>query len=115
LHTSDHFSLDALRDLAIRIGPKQNRWYVEEGDTQAKNGWGTPFTGRPLEESIANIGHHRSLVMLKRVQEDPEYEPILGALQAELSDLLGIRVGSRYRDGLMTVLITSPDRVTPYL
>ena len=114
LHTSDHFSLDALRDLAIRIGPKQNRWYVEEGDTQAKNGWGTPFTGRPLEESIANIGHHRSFVMLKRVQEDPEYEPILGGLQAELSDLLGIRVGSRYRDGLMTVLITSPDRVTPY-
>ena len=27
--------------------------------------------------------------MLKRVQEDPEYEPILGALQAELSELLG--------------------------
>lgn len=114
LHTSDQFSLDALRDLAIRIGPKHNRWYVEEGDTQAKNGWGTPFTAQPLQESIANIGHQRSFVMLKRVQEDPEYEPILGALQAELSELLGIRVGSRYRDGLMTVLITSPGRVTPY-
>src|SRR5271155_3988634 len=90
LHISDHFSFDALRDLAIRMRPKQNRWYVEEGDTEAKNGWGTPFTGRPLEESIADIGQHRSLVMLKRVQEDPEYEPILSALQAELSDLLGI-------------------------
>ena len=52
-HISDHFSLDALRDLAIRIGPKQNRWYVEK--EIPPNGWGTPFTADRLKRVLRTL------------------------------------------------------------
>jgi hypothetical protein len=114
LQNSGYFTLDALKDLASRMATKPNRWYCEEGDTKPRNGWNAGSSRRSLEDSIAGVAHHKSLVILKRIQEDPEYEQLLFDLQEELSDLTGTDVASRYRDGLMTVLITSPGRITPY-
>jgi hypothetical protein len=114
LHTSELFTFDAISDLATRIAAKQNRWYVEQGDTKAKNGWNPGLASRSLTESLAGIAQNRSLVMLKRIQEEPEYKNLLDTLEEELSDLSGIDIGSHYSDGLMTLLVTSPGRVTPY-
>ncbi|HEX3940857.1 MAG TPA: hypothetical protein VHX11_05180 [Acidobacteriaceae bacterium] len=114
LHCSELFRFDALLALAKRVAGKQNRWYVEQGDTLPQRGWQPSATGRGLAESLEGIAENHSLVMLKRVNEEPEYGELLRRMIEELSDLTGIDVRSRYRDGLFTVLITSPLRVTPY-
>jgi hypothetical protein len=114
LHLTGYFTLDALLRLASRVSQKANRWYIEEGDTAPKNGWGARSSDSTLIQSLEGIATNRSLVMLKRVHEDPEYQEILTTLEQELSRLTGTDMAARYRDGLMTVLITSPHRVTPY-
>jgi hypothetical protein len=114
LHRSPSFSYDALLDLAERVSHKSNRWYFDEGDTRPEKGWTVRNTSRTLVESLKGIADNHALIMLKRVQEEPEYQDILRVLEAELSRLTGIDMASRYRDGLMTILISSPKRVTPY-
>jgi hypothetical protein len=115
LHRSPSFCYDRLMDLAERVSAKPNRWYFDEGDTGPEKGWSVRNAGgRTLVEGLKKIADSRALIMLKRVQEEPEYQEILRALEAELSTLTGIDISSRYRDGLMTILISSPGRVTPY-
>jgi hypothetical protein len=114
LDKSEYFSLAAMQDLVARMAPKTKRWYMEQGDTKPENGWSAGSSSQSLQETLAGIAENRSLIILKRVQEEPEYKQIFDIMQEELSDLSGIDIGSHYRDGLMTVLITSPGRTTPY-
>lgn len=114
LHNSGYFTLGALLQLANRICDKPGRWYIEAGDTQPEAGWSGRGGNRPLKQCIEEIEQANSLVILKRIQEDLEYAPIFNQVRDELSELSGIDIQSRYRDGLMTVLITSPGRITPY-
>ena len=113
LNTLEQFSLPSLVRLANRMSSKPGRWYIEEGDTKPENGWGL-HSSASLEPIIQNIGESNSLVILKRVHEDTEYRPILEQVSKDLAELSGIDLPSHYRDGMMTVLITSPHRVTPY-
>lgn len=114
LHRSPRFSYGALLELAERVSPKTNRWYYDEGDTRPEKGWSVRNTSRTLVESLQGIADNRALIMLKRVQEDQQYQEVLQVLEAELGRLTGIDMASQYRDGLMTILISSPGRVTPY-
>ncbi len=110
----DHFSYDALVQLARRVSGKPNRWYVEEGETLPEAGWTGGQGKHTLLECLEKIASNHSLVILKRVHEEPEYGEILNRLEDELSRLTGIDIASRYSDPIMTVLITSPLRITPY-
>jgi hypothetical protein len=114
LHYSPYFTYDALLDLAERVSLKPNRWYFDEGDTRPEKGWSARNTSPNLVESLKGVTDNRALIMLKRVHEEPEYQDVLQVLEAELSRLTGIDMTSQYRDGLMTILISSPGRVTPY-
>jgi len=112
LHQSPMFTMDAVLDLAARLAPKAGRWYFEQGDANPKAGWTAGDVKLPLLEVLKGIAGNQSLVMFKRVQLEPDYKVILDALQEELSDMFGFDMTTRYRDGLMTVLVASPGRVT---
>ena len=114
LHESPYFTHAALVDLAKRFVPRPNRFYVEEGETTPGKGWTVRASQKTLQENLEEIADTHSLVMLKRVHEEPDYREILEACMTELSDLSGIDIRRQYRDPLMTILITSPGRVTPY-
>ncbi len=111
---AEQFSYDALLKLANRVSGKPSRWYVEEGDTLPENGWGSSAAGHTLNECLEGIASNRSLIILKRVHEEPEYGEILDNLKRELSSLTGIDISCRYSDPIMTILVTSPLRITPY-
>ena len=98
---SEHFSYDALLRLARRVSSKPNRWYVEEGDTLPENSWSNVSGRHTLLECLEEIAFSHSLVMLKRVNEEPEYKEILDHLEEELSRLTGIDIFSQYFDPLM--------------
>jgi hypothetical protein len=114
LHTTGLFSFEAMLALADRVSSKSNRWYFEEGHTEPGKGWSARTNSQSLLECLQGIGDKHALVMLKRVHEEPEYNEILRALERELTRLTGIDMPARYRDGLMTIILTSPNRVTPY-
>jgi hypothetical protein len=114
LQDSPYFTMPAIRDLVARLAPRPGRWYIEHGDTTPEVGWSGGEPGAQLMETLDGIADNRSLIILKRVQLEPEYNEILGQLQDELSEMLGFDLMTRYRDGLMTVLVASPGRVTPY-
>jgi hypothetical protein len=113
IHRSGLFSEEALLALIQRVALKSNRFYIEQGETTPQKGW-NPGSNQTLIDAYRDIASNHSLVMLKRVNEDPEYAPVLDTLKREMSDHLGIDMQKRYRDGLMTLLITSPHRITPY-
>jgi hypothetical protein len=114
MHQSESFSFPAILDLARRVSARPNRYYIEENDTTPGKGWGTGALRKPLPQYIEDIAGEHTLVMLKRVHEEPEYREILDQCVSELSDATGTDIRRRYRDPLMTILITSPRRVTPY-
>jgi hypothetical protein len=114
LHTSDLFSFEAMLALANRVSNKENRWYFEEGHTEPGKGWSARTNSKSLFECLHGIANKHALVMLKRVHEEPEYNEILRALERELTRLTRIDMPAHYRDGLMTIIITSPNRITPY-
>jgi hypothetical protein len=108
------FSFDAILELADRVARKPSRWYFEEGATEPGKGWSARTDSQSLLECLHGLRDRQAFAMLKRVHEEPEYNEILQALQAELTSLTGINIPAHYRDGLMTIIIASPGRITPY-
>lgn len=114
MHLSESFSFEAVLELARRVTAHANLYYIEVNDTTPGRGWATGALQKSLCEYLEDIADEHTLVMLKRVHEDPEYKPILEQCVSDLSDLTGIDIRQHYRDPLMTILVTSPHRVTPY-
>lgn len=73
----------------------------------------TPQNGLSIEETIRRIEECRSWLVLKNVEQDPEYAELLRACLAEVErqphpDVQGVCLREAY------VFITSPGSVTPY-
>jgi hypothetical protein len=117
LTTQAAFEWPALCDLAARRARQPNSFYMELGATEAGAKWKPGTTDLPVEEALrhfaANDPESMLWVMLKRVQEDDVYKSLLQGWVLELSELLGYSMLDFYRDPVMTVLITSPGRITP--
>ncbi len=114
LHNQEPFRLPALLELARHIYAHGKGFHVEEDPTAPGNGWNVKPPQKSLVENLEEIEHTHSFVMLKRVHEEPDYKLILDECLCELSEFTGIDICKRYRDPLMTILVTSPHRVTPY-
>lgn len=114
VHESDLFSWAVLSRLATRAETKSGGYYFETGTTAPGEKWRGVPDGKSLLDVLDNIGESNSLIMLKRVQEYPEYAAFLKVCIDELNRLCGVDLRRSYRDPVMTILITSPGRVTPY-
>jgi ribosomal protein L16 Arg81 hydroxylase len=69
----------------------------------------TPRTGLSAEETIRRIAECRSWMVLKRVEEDPEYRRVLDDCLDEIGPLVP---GMRTRRAF--IFVSSPGSVTPY-
>jgi hypothetical protein len=114
LHKSDLFSWPMLLKLAERAEARKGGYYFESGNTAPGERWRGAPEGKSLVHVLENIGESNSLILLKRVQEYDEYKPFIEACVEELGQLCNIELKRFYRDPVMTILITSPRRVTPY-
>jgi hypothetical protein len=114
LDRAECFSYPALLEIAKRFEARRSGFHVEEEDTTPGKGWSINSARKTLVENLEEIEHTHSFVMLKRVHQEPEYKQILEDCIREVCDLTGIDIRKRYRDPLMTVMVTSPFRVTPY-
>jgi len=108
------FDLDHLLELARRT-PKEHEPYWSNGKVAIGNKWEAGTGGRAtLPETIANIAHNDSIVILKHTEQDPVYGPVLQDFLARVVDCAGEQMRSDVIVGETLILISSPNRVTPY-
>jgi hypothetical protein len=73
----------------------------------------TPRTGLSVEETLQRIESCRSWMVLKNVEQDPEYRQLLESCLAEVRQLSqAVSPGMSRKEGF--IFISSPGSVTPY-
>src|SRR5882757_7971452 len=95
--------------------PDHRDTYWSNGRIAVENNWEYKQNEKlSLDETMVNIEHNNSLVMLKHTEQDPEYGPQLKKVLARIVELAGEQMRCDVTVGEVLILISSPNRVTPY-
>jgi len=114
LSSNPLFDLGNLLELAKRT-PPQHEPYWSNGKVAIGNKWEAGTGGRAsLPDTIAHIEHNDSIVILKHTEQDPVYGPVLQDFLGRVVNFAGERMRSDVVVGETLILISSPNRVTPY-
>jgi hypothetical protein len=115
LHAMEIFQMPALLSLAERcMRKRQFKSHYETGEPVVNGYFGNKPANMTLVEALELIGEGKNWIILKRIHEEPEYRAALESFISELSEVTGIDLRRKYRDPILTVFITSPNRITPY-
>jgi hypothetical protein len=108
------FELDALIELSLRMADHRDT-YWSNGRVKVDNGWSAGTTVRTsLQDTIANIATNDSMVILKHTEQDPVHGPVLQEFLGRVVQLAGEQMRCDVTIGETLILISSPNRVTPY-
>ena len=111
----DHPLFELPNLIALAKRPLHVEAYWSNGKINANDPWGiNPDPRLSLIDTIANIGDNNSLVILKQVAQDPVYGPVLQDFLASVVALSGEQMRQEVVVGETTILISSPNRLTPY-
>jgi len=114
LSSNPLFDLDNLIELSRRI-PEHWEPYWSNGRVKVNQAWEAGTQGRAtLQDTIANIAHNDSIVIMKHTEQDPVYGPVLQEFLGRVIDFAGEQMRSDVTIGETLILISSPNRVTPY-
>ena len=114
LSSNPLFELDNLLELSRRM-PDHRDTYWSNGKVAVGNGWQAGTGGRmSLQETIAHIAENDSIVILKHTEQDPVYGPVLQDFLGRVVHLAGEQMRCDVTVGEALILISSPNRVTPY-
>jgi hypothetical protein len=114
LSSNPLFSLDSLIELSKRM-PDHRDTYWSNGQVAVGHGWSAGTDGRlSLQDTIAHIAENNSIVILKHSEQDPVYAPVLQDFLGTVVSLAGEQMRSDVTVGEALILISSPNRVTPY-
>jgi hypothetical protein len=114
LATHPLFTLDALRELAIRMRPLAGRVYFDSGDVKVEQKWGNIPVPPSLDDTLARLPVANAWIILKSANLDPEYSPLLDSCIEQVSEMTGRNLAREIQKRIMSILISSPRRVTPY-
>ena len=108
------FELPALLALARRM-PDHRDTYWSNGKPLVDDRWERNSEGRlSLEDSITGIATNNSMVILKHAEQDRVYAPLLRAFLSRVVNLAGDVMRQDIVVGEVLILLSSPDRLTPY-
>ncbi len=108
------WDLESLLALSRRM-PDHRDTYWSNGKVAVENNWESGQKDRlSLDETLANIEHNNSMVILKHTEQDPEYGPMLRQVLARIVELAGEQMRCDVTVGEVLILVSSPNRVTPY-
>jgi hypothetical protein len=111
----DHPLFELPNLIALAKRPSHVGAYWSNGKVEPTDSWGVDRAPRlTLIDTIANIGDNNSLVILKQVAQDPVYGPVLQDFLASVVALSGEQMRQDVMVGETTILISSPNRLTPY-
>lgn len=121
------FSLDRLVDLGCR-NQRHVQWHeadldfdevrgdVADPDREAHNTFGNrkfPGNGLDLRETIEQIEHNGSWMLIREIGEIPEYKALLDVYMGEVAELVAELAPGMHR-ARSDVIISSPGAVTPF-
>jgi hypothetical protein len=108
------FGLESLVELTRRM-PDHGEHYWSNGKVADGSTWSDGTNGRQsLRETIANIQHNNSIVILKHTERDPVFAPVLQNVLTRIIELSGERMRSDVTVGEVMILLSSPGGITPY-
>lgn len=108
------FELQSLVELTQRM-PDHGEHYWSNGPVAVNNTWSDGTIGRQsLKDTIINIEHNNSIVILKHTEQDPIFAPVLQNVLATMIELAGPPMRTDVTIGEVLILISSPGRITPY-
>lgn len=112
LDIGDLFSMERLIRLAETLPVEQIEW--NSGDAAiSQDPTKTPGNGLSPADTIRQIENHKSWLVLKNIQADPEYKAVLDKCLDEVEAIAGEKVsGICDRSGY--IFVSSPGSVTPY-
>lgn len=111
----DHPLFELPNLIALAKRPLHVGAYWSNGKVEPTDSWGTDRAPRlTLVDTIANISENNSLVILKQVAQDPVYGPVLQDFLASVVALSGEQMRQDVAVGETSILISSPNRLTPY-
>jgi hypothetical protein len=95
--------------------PEHSETYWSNGAIAVDNNWEYRQNEKlSLDETIVNIEHNNSMIILKHTEQDPQYGPVLQQILSRVLELSGERMRSDVTVGEVLILISSPNRITPY-
>jgi hypothetical protein len=95
--------------------PDHRDSYWSNGKVKVENGWDAGTSVRAsLQDTIANIATNDSIVILKHTEQDPVHGPVLQEFLGQVVQLAGEQMRCDVTIGETLILISSPNRVTPY-
>ncbi|MCB1754256.1 MAG: cupin-like domain-containing protein [Gammaproteobacteria bacterium] len=112
LDNTELFSMERLIKLAESLPVEQIEW--NSGDAAvSQDPTKTPGNGLSPAETIRQIENHKSWLVLKNIETDPEYKAVLDKCLDEVETIAGKKVtGICDRAGY--IFVSSPGAVTPY-
>ena len=113
-HLTDHplFSIERLLKLCRSL-PEQSIEYNSGNVPVYLNPTDTPHNGLSAEETIRRIAECGSWLVLKNVQQDPEYVKILNDCLDDIQMQFSGKIDKNYRREAF-IFISSPHSVTPF-
>ncbi len=106
------FGLESLVELARRI-PDHGDHYWANGEVPVNNTWSDGTIGRQsLRDTIINIEHNNSTVVLRHTEQDPVFAPVLQSVLTTIVELSGEQMRLDVRIGEVSILVSSPGRIT---
>ncbi|PSB59229.1 cupin-like domain-containing protein [Chamaesiphon polymorphus] len=110
------FEIPRLVELANLVVAKGGRQKVHssDGNVLVHQKWSDmPFKER-FEEALAQIDESGSLIVIKSIQLDPEYDALLDRIVSELTMLTGINLHQEITWLEGYIFVSSPQTITPY-
>ena len=114
LSASPLLKLPALKQLARFYTKHSLRYHLESGPVTVDRKWSARPKNLILCDAIDQIEGNDSLILLNRADNEPEYCTLLNDFLEEIRALLGPELFSKYHEPICTLVIASPNRITPY-
>jgi hypothetical protein len=109
------FEVPNLLELACRMAAvRRHDVYHDTGDIDVRQKWTTIPVRKSLEQALDQLAEGDTWVILKSAHKDPVYGPVLAQGVEEIAQLSGLDLAGKTTNHVMSVLLASPRRVTPY-
>lgn len=108
------FSLASLRTLATRMASAPGRVYYDTGSIRVEEKWGKVPVKCSLDRALDELPEGDVWIILKQANLDGDYCSVLNTCIDELSDIIGRNLNHEISSRILSIVISSPNRVTPY-
>ncbi len=113
LNSSPLMEMPALRDLCGYITRCDGKFHFENGENDVGAGFAAIPKKMTLLDAFDGLDQ-KTLILLKSIHIHPDYKKLLDEFLLEFSAVLGVDFFRRYKRPICTIIIASPERVTPY-